>query len=320
MPVCSLGKRHRWDVPGFLWRLLQLLRRQRPDILHGYLAVPNLLTVLLKPLFPRTRMVWGERASNVDLSRYDRLSRLSWRVESRLAHFADLIVVNSRAGLRYAAANGFPEEKMVVIPNGIDVERFRPDPEAERRVRTEWGVSDDETLVGLVARMDPMKDHPTFLKAAAMLVSKQGGLRFVCVGDGSAAYLSELQALGRELGLEGRLIWAGARGDMSAVYNALDVAVSSSAYGEGFPNVIGEAMACGVPCVVTDVGDSAWIVGETGFVVEPGAPEALAHAIGRAVALIEAGGLDPKRVRQGVIERFSLNTMIEKSAEVLEEG
>jgi glycosyltransferase involved in cell wall biosynthesis len=312
--VRGLDKRGRWDLAGFLLRLVRLLHEEKPDVLHGYLGSPNILTVLLKPIFPRTRMVWGVRASNMDLDRYDWLARLHYKVERRLSRFADLIVVNSRAGLNHAIANGFPKNKMVVVPNGLDTKRFSPDPEARRRVRAEWGVAESEELIGLVGRLDPMKDHPTFLRAAALLVRERGNVRFVCVGDGPADYRRELHALGEGLGLAQRLIWAGARGDMPAVYNALDIATSAS-YGEGFPNVVGEAMACGVPCVATDVGDSASIVGETGVVVPPKNPEAL--ATGWKISLGRDRSEMALKARLRVEENFSVERLVERTEKAI---
>ena len=316
--VRGLNKRSRWDLPGFLLRLVRFLREEKPTTLYSFLGSPNILTVLLKPVFLRTRMVWGVRASNVDLDRYDWLARLSYEVERRLSRFADLIIVNSRAGMKYAVANGFPKDRMVVIPNGIDVARFCPDPEARQRVRTDWGVMEDETLIGLVGRLDPMKDHPTFLRAASLLSHEREDVRFVCVGDGPAAYRRALHALAEELGLVQRLTWAGVREDMPAVYNALNVATSSSAYGEGFSNVVGEAMACGVPCVTTDVGDSAWIVGDPGLVVPPNNPEALVarwkHVIDKVSENRSSVGL---KLRERIVHSFSLDHMIERSVKVL---
>ncbi|MHC5827541.1 MAG: glycosyltransferase, partial [Nostoc sp.] len=158
-------------------------------------------------------------------------------------------------------------------------ERFQPNPEAGLQVRTEWRISKDTILIGLVGRLDPMKDHPTFLKAVALLCKEREDIRFVCVGMGSHEYAQELYQLAEELEVAEKVIWAGGRADMPDIYNALDINCSSSSYGEGFSNVIGEAMACGVPCVVTDVGDSAWIIGDTGIVVPPNNPEALKAGI-----------------------------------------
>ena len=316
--VGGLDKRGRWDLLGFLSRLVRILHEEKPDTLYAFLGSPNILTVLLKPLFPRTRMVWGVRASNVDLDRYDWLARLSYEVERRLSRFADMIIVNSRAGMDYAVANGFPKNRMVVIPNGIDTERYCPEPEARPRVRAEWGVTEDEKLIGLVGRLDPMKDHPTFLRAASLLSQERDDVRFVCVGDGPAGYRRELHGLAENLGVAQRVTWAGVREDMLAVYNALDIVTSSSAYGEGFSNVVGEAMSCGVPCVATDIGDSAWIVGDQGLVVPPSNPEALAarwqDVLDKASEAQSSIGLN---LRERVVHNFSLDHMIERTIKVL---
>jgi len=266
--VKSLEKKGRWDVMGFLWRLILLVRRENPDILHSYLTVPNIISVLLKPVFPSLKVVWGVRASDMDLSKYDTLSRLSYRLECLLSRFTDFILANSQAGFHYAVKHGFPKSKMDVIYNGIDTERFYPDAQARHRIRMEWGVHEGEKLIGIVGRLDPMKDHQTFLEAAAHLAKQRDDVRFVCIGDGPKEYCNKLQTLGNDLRLRKRLIWAGARKDMHDVYNALDIATSSS-ISEGFSNVIGEAMSCGIPCVVTDVGDSALLVGNAGVVVPP---------------------------------------------------
>jgi len=318
VPVRALDKRGRWDVLGFLWRLIRLLREERPDILHSYLVVPNLLTALVKPLFPRINMVWGVRGSNVDLRRYDWFVRTTFRLQCLFSRFPDLIIVNSQAGRCYHLTHGFPKERMVVILNGIDTQRFCPNPGARRRVRAEWGVSEDEKLVGLVGRLDPKKDHPTFLKAAALLVREREGVRFVCVGDGLADYRQELHMLGQELELAERLIWAGARDDMPAVYNALDIASSSSSYGEGFPNVVGEAMACGVPCVVTDVGDSASIVGDAGVVVPPKNHHALADGWRDMLRRLGGHRLSlSEKARARVALHFDLDTLVQKTSDLL---
>lgn len=316
VPVSVIGKQGRWDVFGFLLRLVRLLRRERPSILHGYLAGPNLTSILLKPIFRRIRVVWGVRHTRLDFRHLDRLSNLSLWVEGRLAHFIDLAITNSYAGKAYAVGRGFPEDKVVVIPNGIDTKRFYPDSEARGKIRAEWGVKDYEKLVGLVGRLIHFKDHPTFLKASALLSKERKDVRFVCVGGGPVHYARELRTLAEDLGLADNLIWVGARADTHSVYNALDVAASSSYGGEGFPNVVGEAMACGVKCVVTDVGDSARIVRETGIVVPPKDPNALARALQEAIAHEDTAS--GRRSRRERIEAFSLKAMIDKTADVLD--
>lgn len=311
--VQSPEKDGRWDLAGFAWRLARLLREERPDVLHGYLGGPNVLTVLLKPLLPRTRIVWGLRAAVLDFGNYDRFSRLTLHAERLLSRFADRIVVNSRAGRSFAIERGFPKGKIVAIPNGIDTGRFRPDPASRNRVRGEWGVAEDEKLVGLVARLDHIKDHPNFLRAAALLAHEREDVRFVCVGGGNPVYRDELRSRSRNLDLEDCLVWAGVRGDTQAVFNALDVAISSS-YGEGFPNVVGEAMACGVPCVVTDVGDSADIVGDTGIVVPAKDPEALAEGMRLCLA---GSGESGENARLRIETNFSTGLLIDRTEKAL---
>jgi len=315
--VINLGKQGRWDILPFLNRLVRLLRKERPAVLHSYLGVPNILATIIKPLLPGIRIVWCVRASNVDLSRYDWLSRLAYSLECRLARFAGCIIANSCAGKRYAVANGFPEGKIVVIPNGIDTTYFRFDSKGRQQVRSEWALGEDEMLVGLVARLDHMKDHPTFLEAASRIARERHDVRFVCVGEGAADYAEVIKKHAVALGLSGRLIWAGARDNMPAVFSALDIATSSSS-GEGFSNTIAEAMACGVPCVVTDVGDSAFIVGDAGTVVAPGDGSAFAAAIQHLINLPpeERRALgDVGRAR--IVSEFSLDKLVQRTEQAL---
>lgn len=315
--VLNLGKTGRWDILPFLNRLVHLLRKKRPTVLHSYLGVPNILATVLKPLLPGTRIVWGVRASNVDLSRYDWLSRLAYALECRLARFADLIIANSHAGATYAVKHGFPAQRVVVIPNGIDTERFRFDPQGRGQIRAEWHIREGELLIGLVARLDPMKDHTMFLQAASLLAAKFPNLRFVCVGNGAPDYSESLKQMAVVLGLGERMIWTGARDDMPAVYSALDIA-SSSSFGEGFSNTVAEAMACSVPCVVTEVGDSALIVGDTGSVTPPGDHSALAAAIGRLIDRPHEERLVLGEVcRARVVSEFGIDRLIQRTEEAL---
>lgn len=316
--LIDLGKRSRWDLFSFFWRLIWQFRQLQPQILHGYLGTANLLAVFLKPLLPKTKIVWGVRASDMDLDRYDWLSRLLFRWECHLARFADRIIVNSQAGLNYHVACGFPKAKMTVIPNGIDTERFRPDPEAGDCLRQEWGIPQDAIAIGLIARLDPIKDHPTFLKAAAELIPTHPSLWFLCIGGGPEDYATSLQQMARELGIRQQLLWLGSQADMPAAYNACTIATLTS-ISEGFSNAIGEAMACDIPCVVTDVGDSAWIVGETGKVVPPQAPTELAAGW---VELLGEMQDSPNRQspRQRIVDCFSVARLAERTAEVLNRG
>lgn len=309
----SLEKKSRWHLFLFLKNWFGLVRKEAPLIIHSYLTVCNILAALVKLISPRTKVVWGIRASIVDLSRYDWVARLTGQVERWVAGLADLIIVNSQAGREHLIVCGYPQDKIIVIYNGIDTSRFFPDVALGRNVRQEWGIQDDEILVGLIARVDPLKDHPTFLQAALSAAEQNEKLRFVCVGGGEPEYVEQLKNIPPAQILGARLLWSGARDDMMAVYNALDVSVSASIT-EGFSNSIGEAMACGVPCIVTNVGDSAQIVATTGIIVPSQNPEQLAAAILAA----PTKNLSEKNMRrQRIADNFSKETLFLKTEKAL---
>jgi len=311
--VDIMDKKGRWDVFGFLQRLVLSVRREKPDVLNGYLPVSNLLTILLKAFFPRVKMVWWIGAAYVDLQRYDRMSKLIFKAECLFSRIADLIIVNCQAGKDYYLQYGFPVNRTVVIPNGYDIERFKPDQESRKRVRAEWGIKDNEILIGMVGRIDPMKDHPNFLNAAVSVVKERDDVRFVCIGDGFEPYRSEIMDLSGRLELNGRIHWTGTYGDIKAAYNAMDIFTLSS-YAEGLPNVIGEAMACGVPCVVTDVGDSKWIVADTGIAVPPKDPEALANAWTAMIARMRINQqLYRENARKRIVEQFGTDVLVRRT-------
>lgn len=318
IPFYDLGKKHRLDIARFFNSLRKIVKKEKPDIIHSYLSSANILTIPLKPFFHSIHLVWGVRASNMDLSCYDWLVRLGYPLEGRLSRFSDLIIVNSHVGLEYAASCGFPRDRMIAVHNGIDTGKFRIDPKAQRLIRRELNIDDGEVLVGLAARIDPMKDHATFLRAAAILARQRPDVRFMCVGDEPDEYKQRLKTLSVELGMSSRLLWAGLRRDMPWVFNAMDLHCSSSAYGEGFSNAIGEAMACGVPCVVTDVGDSAIIVGDSGEIVAPRQPQALAEGLKTMVERIEKNRVAlRKRARDRIVMQFSLEHMVSKTEKAL---
>jgi glycosyltransferase involved in cell wall biosynthesis len=218
----------------------------------------------------------------------------------------DRIVVNAELSRRAHAKLGYKADKMVVIPNGFDLTAFVPDPSTRLSVRRELGIPEGAPLIGSVARFHPDKDHRNLVRAAALLHAERPEARFLLCGAGLAPENRELVGWIEEAGIGDRCFLLGLRKDVARLDAALDVATSSSR-SEGFPNAIGEAMACGVPCVVTDVGDSASIVGKTGVVVPPQDPEALAAAWLRVLDMdAEEHRTLGERARRRVEERYSL--------------
>ena len=313
----SLGKSGRWDMITLASRLRRLLVAERPEIVHSYLPPANVAAALVRPFVPDSRLVWGVRATFMDLTRYDWFTQAVDLAERRLSKCADLIIANSEAGIENAISRGFARSTMHVVYNGIDTQRFAPQPEAAQSLRREWGVAPGEEIVGLTARLDPIKDHETFLRAFQHLAEIRPGVRGVLLGDGPAAARAQIQQMAAEFSVWERLIWLPFTAEPAAIYSAFDIACSSSA-GEGFSNALAEAMACGVSCVATRVGDSATILGDTGLLVPPRDPQALAQALSTQLDRRRADPGLGEAMRRRIEARFSMDAMIENTEALLQ--
>lgn len=314
IPVHVLEKQHRWDVFSFIWKLHRLVKTLDPDVLHGYMVISSLLTIILKLLGSNQNMVWGVRCSDMDRNRYDWSMRATFKLSCIASRYADLIIVNSFCGKEYHRTQKYPEHKMEVVTNGINTDKFTIDLLEGKRIRKEWGIDSEKKVIGIVARLDPMKNYEIFLAAAKQLAQLEENAKFVCVGIGPDDYQAKIRGLGANLEADGRLVWAGIRHDMEAVYNAFDIFTNCSST-EGFSNVVGEAMSCGISCVVTDVGDSARIVDSTGIIVKPGDVEGLVSAWRRL--LTKSNNESKNAIRQRIIEHYSIQTLVEKTESLL---
>lgn len=314
--VASLEKRRRWDVLSFLWRLIREVRARRPDIIYAQMGMANELA-LLAGLLSGSRVVWGIRSAFMDWPSYDWLARLMYRLGAWLSPLPACIIFNSMAGYRHYLAAGYRNECTKVVPNGIDVEAFFPDVTKREKFRRSLGVEAGWRLIGLIGRLDVMKDHRTFLDAACLFAEHERDTLFVCIGDGPSEYRLELDARATALGLADKVLWIPRVEDMSAAYNALDILTLAS-IGEAFPNVIAEAMACETPCVATAVGDCREIVGDIWPLVEPKAPQKLAEAW-REVLTLDQGESQRRRKegRQRIVDKYSLSELGRGVAEVM---
>ena len=253
-------------------------------------------------------VVWGIHASQLEPTTTRR--RTAWMIalSGRLSGWLPArIVYCSEVSHRLHESLGYADDRMLVIPNGFDIDAFVPDPDARAAVREELGVSRETPLVGMVARFDPQKDHENFFKAAALLHAEMPEVEFVLCGPGVSADNAVMRTWMDEFDLAGHCHMLGQRGDIARILAALDVASTASSYGEAFPMVVGEAMSCGVPCVVTDIGDSSMIVGHTGRAVPPRDPRALADAWAAILRQDAASrGRLGDAARERIIERYSL--------------
>jgi glycosyltransferase involved in cell wall biosynthesis len=311
IPVTSLGLSPGQFSLAALWSLARELRSERPDILQTWMYHADLLGLLAAKLNGIRPVVWNIRSSNIDTSQYRLLTGLVIRLCSWFSGLPRAVIVNSHAGQKFHANYGYHPRRWVLIPNGIDKDRFHPDEDARRSVRAEFSLDLQTVLIGMLARFDPMKGHADFLHAAGLLTRSGVDAHFLLAGQAVTPDNETLKTLIFEEGLAGCVHLLGRRDDIHRLEAALDILAMSSVFGEGFPNVVAEAMACSVPCAVTDVGDAAFLVADTGCVVPPRDPAAMAVAW---MELVRSGEQVRHRLgesaRRRVVENFSLEKMV----------
>jgi glycosyltransferase involved in cell wall biosynthesis len=300
--VLGLGMRRGVPSLAAVLRLRKIIRDERPAVLQSWLYHADLLGLCAAGRVP---LAWNIRLSAIAGERKAAQLGLLRRVLAAASRRPAVVIANSEAGRRAHAALGYRPRRWEIVPNGFDTDRFRPDAERRRGGRERLGFADAHRVIGMVARVDGMKDHATFLEAAARIAARQPAARFVLVGAGT-------DALALPGGLAGVTRTLGERGDVETLLPALDLHVLASK-GEGFPNALGEAMACAVPCVASDVGDAALLIGDTGAVVPPRDATALSEAI---LALLGRGPDGLRQLgaaaRERVVARYSLAAMVRR--------
>jgi len=282
--VRSLGMKTRMPNPLLGMRLARWIRESKPDVVHTWMYHANFVGAFAARLAGNVPVVWGIHDSGLDSSLGNRRTMLVNRACALLSRkYAARIVCCSEASLRIHKELGYAADKLEVIPNGFDVERVKPNPAAHASLREELGIPAETLLIGIAARFHPHKDHHNFIEAAARLHKELPAVHFLLCGLDITWLNSQLAEWIEAAGLRDCCHLLGVRQDVSRLFAGMDIATTASR-SEAFPIAIGEAMACGTPCVVTDVGDSALIVGETGTVVPPGDPHALAEAWRKLIA------------------------------------
>ena len=309
--VSALGMRPQFPDPGAIWRLSRRLKRLKPDVVQTWLYHGDLVGGLAARMAGVSSIAWGIHISFLDAEHTKKSLLATVKTGAVLSRFVPRsIVCCAQSALELHQNLGYDARKMQVIPNGFDLQEFRFDARARESVRCELGLALDERVVGLIGRFHPQKDHANFVRAAQILAQNDQRTHFVLVGAGSEWSNTELTGFVDEAGLRSRFHLLGRRDDMARLSASLDVLALSSAYGEAFPLVVGQAMACEVPCVVTDVGDSADLVGNTGRVVAPRDSHALAAAMGE---LLELGGGERRELgraaRARIEQRFSIESV-----------
>ncbi len=310
VPVETVGLSGSLPGPWAFQRLLGPSRNFRPDVVQGWMYHGNLAATLAAVCNGRQiPVVWGIRQGLHDIHLEKPLTAWLIRLGAALSRAPCRVLYNARASALQHESIGYNPDKTMIIPNGFDCDVFRPVPHAKGQLRADLGLAAETPLIGLIARFHPMKDHPTFLAAAARVLKAGYSAHFVLAGPGICESNLSSEIAGHP-GLRERVHLLGERTDTPFLNSAFDVACTSSS-NEGFPNVVGEAMACGTPCVVTDVGDSAWVVGDSGKIVPPKDPNALAEACTGILDLPPSSREQlGVRARKRIVEEFSLGSIV----------
>ncbi|WGJ16191.1 glycosyltransferase [Methylocapsa sp. D3K7] len=295
-----------------LTRLRSLIAGNKPDVVQTWMYHADLIGGLMARLTGIRAICWGIRNSCLNSPTQSKSSRYTAYLCSWLSSWVPAAIVScSKEAAREHIKFGYQANKFAVIPNGYDLSRFTPQPHVGKILRGEWGVDTQLPVLGMVARWHPQKDHANLLAALSILAKDGWDFRCVLAGSGMKPSNASLSQLISKSSLQDKVILLGPRERIPDVMNALDIHVLSSV-GEGFPNVVAEAMACGTPCVVTDVGDAALIVAATGWVAPPGDPYALAGCIEQAMLAIRSPRWEKisGACRQRIVECFGIDRMV----------
>lgn len=311
VPVESLNINPNMPNPLSILQLAQKLKELQPDIVHTWLYHADLIGGLAAKLASVPNLTWAIRNSDLSVDKTKWTTRAVVKICARLSRqIPDKIISCSHTARDIHVALGYDESRFVVIPNGFDLASFRPDYAARCEVRQELGIPAEAPVIGLVARLDLQKNHQGFFEAAGILHASNPNVNFLLAGKDIVRNNSTVDAWVRNAGVENVTHLLGLRNDIPRLTATFDIATSSS-WGEAFPNVVGEAMACAVPCVVTDVGDSAYIVGNTGIVVKPGDMRGLADAWSKLLALSPNGIQEIGQLaRRRVADYFEINNVV----------
>ncbi len=308
VPVTALNMKRGVPSPLAFIKLLYRLKKNQPDIVQTWMYHADFLGGLATKIATKAKLVWNIRHSNLDKKINQWSTRLIAKLNARISsHIPDVILCNSKRAIDIHQQLGYMPEKLKYIGNGFDTRIYKPDEAAKPRLKAALSLPADSMIIGMIGRYDPQKGHANFISAAQTVLFNQPNSHFVLAGSGVDNNNETLDELITQTGFKNHFHLLGIRDDMPGLLAGLDVLCLASSAGEGFPNVVGEAMACCVPCVVTDVGDAARIVSEIGKVVPIQDSQALAGALIEMITMPLQQKLDlGEKARQFIESNYSL--------------
>ncbi|MFW0694307.1 glycosyltransferase [Aliarcobacter butzleri] len=309
----NLGKKGRYDIFKFYYNYKKLLKTINPDVIYSFKEEMNIFSYFCKP--KKTKIIWGFRTSDKNLSLYGKLFQLLFWTQKKFSSKVNMIISNSNASIIYHKRHGYNISKFIVIPNGIDINKFKRNLEDRKIFRAKYELKDSDIAIGIVARINYIKGYIVFTNVLKRLMQEFNNVYIFSVGGGDEKIKQECEdILGSFNNI--RFKWLGNKTNIEKIYSGLDI-VCSSSLGEGFSNSIAEAMSCELPCVVTNVGDSAYIVDKYGIVVEPNNVESLYNGLKKMIQsdYTELGILSHNRIK----ENFSTQKMITRTENLIKE-
>lgn len=293
-----------------LWRVL---RKIKPDYVQGWMYHANIVALLIGKLARVPKIYWNIRCSLMDLSKYSLLTRVTFKLGKIFAKWPTGIINNSKNSIQEHIEYGYINNNLIHIPNGFDIEKFKFDNQRHVQFREKYNLPKDCIIIGMIARFDPMKDHQTFIEAAGILAKENKNVYFVCAGKDVNKENVALQVAINKYELQENIILLGPQENLHELYPAFDYLAQTSIFGEGFPNVVAEAMACGVACFVTDVGDSLTVIGDCGHIIEKQDPKQIAATWQK---VIQQNNVNRDKIRARIVDYFSIEKCISAYSEV----
>lgn len=297
-----------------LLKLYQLIHTIQPDVVQTWMDHANLVGGIVARM-AGCPVVWGLRHTRIDSGISKLSTRFTYKICAYLSNLVPKKIIScSEKGVQSHIEQGYASKKMIAVSNGYDLRLSVPDDPSGAQLRTEWNVPENCLVLGMVARWHPQKDYANLIHALSLFSARsQHEWRGIFVGSGMEVSNIELVDLLVRYGVRDKVTLLGQRNDIPSIMNALDINVLSSRGGEAFPNVVAEAMVCGTPCIVTNVGDAAVIVGSTGWVVPPRDAQQLAEAL--HVAIVEMNNKEAwrkrkKACRKRIEENFNIEKMV----------
>lgn len=312
--VLSLNKSGRYDLIGFLYRFIKVIINEKPDVIYSFFPSGNIISCFAKIFHQTIRIFWGRRSSDLELNKYSLNIKIEHKIEKLFLKVPEVIICNSNRGYDYLLKLGYPENKLHIIHNGVDIDVNKNQKSMRCQIFENFPIIDADIVIGAVGRIDYSKDYDVLINAARIIINENNKVKFVVVGRVlDKIYMEKLQQMVYNLELSENFFFLQETNDVASFYNSINIFVSSS-YTEGFSNVIAEAMFSGLPCVATNAGDSEILLNKSGVVVDRRDPVALAQGILNVLNLskkdFDALG---KSAHERVIQKFSVQQLVENT-------